>query len=167
MADFKTVGDSNFKDPLMKKQSEDVAKMRASLLACSDSPEAATYAIKNITILRVYHQIARIIRYLDMMDRVEEKLYDSIDYAIESVAIENPTTWMMLMNIQERLQNNMLNSHKLLQPYLNIEEFGIQDLIVSAEASGSKSDLMLDANTRERLRNSAQQVLLALDSSGG
>lgn len=167
MADFKTVeGQSAFSDPLLKKQNEDVAKMRASLLACSDNPETATYAIKNITMLRVYHQIGRIIRYLEMMDRIEEKLYQSIDYAIESAPVENPTTWMMLMNIQERLQRAMLDSHKLLQPYLNVEEFGIADLVVSAQPVGTSSaESLLSKDSRDKLRLSAQQVLLALESS--
>lgn len=165
MADFKTVdGPSAFTDPLVKKQNEDVAKMRASLLACSDNPETATYAIKNITMLRVYHQISRIIRYLDMMDKIEEKLYESIDYALESVALENPTTWMMLMNMQERLQRSMLESHKLLQPYLNVEEFGIADLIVSSE-SPSDTPMLIDKDSRDRLRLSAQQILIALDGT--
>ena len=75
MAGVKTVdGSIQSIDPLISKQKEDVAKMRASLLCCNDDPYAATQAMKSITVLRVYHQMSRIIRYLEMMDKIEDKL---------------------------------------------------------------------------------------------
>ena len=91
MDNLETVGGIESIDPLYTKQREDVAKMRASLLACSSNPSMTKVALRNISILRVYHQVNRIIRYLDMMDKLEEKLYKSIDYTIENVDIENNT----------------------------------------------------------------------------
>ena len=105
MGDFKTVEDSvRIHDPLLRKQKEDVAKMRASLLSCSDDPTSSTTALKNITVLRVYHQISRIIRYLEMMDKIEDKLYESIDYQLDNLNTSNPVTWMQLLTLQERMQ---------------------------------------------------------------
>lgn len=154
---------SNSVDPLLRKQREDVAKMRASLLACSDDPSSTVTAIRNITVLRIYHQISRIIRYLDMMDKIEDKLYRSIDNAMDRMDEDSPVTWMTLMNIQERLQKNIIDSHKLLQPYLNIEEFGMNDLTVSSTTSDNR-DMIISRESRDRLRISAQQVLEALDT---
>lgn len=155
-------------DPLYSKQREDVAKMRTSLLACSDDPVTSTKALQNITILRVYHQISRIIRYLEMMDKIEEKLYESLDYRLDNMDVENPTSWMMLLNVQERLQKNMIESHKLLQPYLNVEEFSFQSLMPTATTASSIESgvtAVLPKASRDKLRQSAQQVLAALEEA--
>lgn len=157
-------------DPLYSKQREDVAKMRTSLLACSDDPVTSTKALQNITVLRVYHQVSRIIRYLEMMDKIEDKLYESLDYRLEHMDIENPTSWMMLLNVQERLQKNLIESHKLLQPYLNVEEFSLQSLMpvsTSTSAVESGAAAVLPKSSRDKLRQSAQQVLAALNEVDG
>ena len=163
----KTVGNAeiHIPDALYSRQREDVAKMRASLLACSDDPITSTKALQNITVLRVYHQVSRIIRYLEMMDKIEDKLYQSLDYKLDTLDVENPTSWMMLLSIQEKLQRNLIESHKLLQPYLNVEEFQLQSLMpVSTSPSvenGAAS--VLPKSSRDKLRQSAQQVLAALE----
>lgn len=175
MADFNTFETPSslvdntikFKDPLLSKQHEDVQKMRTSLLACSDgSILSARQAISNVTVLRVYHQISRIVKYLDLMDRLEEKLYDCIDTAIDRADPSNPTSWMMLLNIQERLQKNLIDSHKLLEPYLSVD---LQDLYQVIEQpaidSTANETLALDRPTRDKLRNSAQQVIEELGMS--
>lgn len=162
-----TVGNAeiHIPDALYSRQREDVAKMRASLLACSDDPITSTKALQNITVLRVYHQVSRIIRYLEMMDKIEDKLYQSLDYKLDTLDVENPTSWMMLLSIQEKLQRNLIESHKLLQPYLNVEEFQLQSLMpVSTSPSvenGAAS--VLPKSSRDKLRQSAQQVLAALE----
>ena len=164
-----TVGSAEVRipDALYSKQREDVAKMRASLLACSDDPVTSTRALQNITVLRVYHQVSRIIRYLEMMDKIEDKLYQAIDYRLDSMNIENSTAWMTLIEIQERLQENLIQSHKLLQPYLNVEEFSLQSLMpvssTSAVETGAAS--VLSKSSRDKLRQSAQQVLEALNEA--
>lgn len=160
----KTVGGSIVPaDPLIMKQKEDVARMRASLLCCSDDPHSASVAMKNITVLRVYHQISRIIKYLEMMDKIEAKLYESIDSTLDRIDPTNTTTWMVLLNLQERLQNNLINSHKLLQPYLNVQEFNLEDLAptVTTSPTGDGTSI-LSRESRDKLRSSAQQVLAIL-----
>ena len=153
-------------DPLYSKQREDVAKMRTSLLACSEDPVTSTKALQNITVLRVYHQISRIIRYLEMMDKIEEKLYESLDYRLDHMDVENPTSWIMLLNVQERLQKNLIDSHKLLQPYLNVEEFSLQSLMPTVNSSvESGVAAVLPKSSRDKLRQSAQQVLAALEEA--
>lgn len=163
MSDFKTVEVSDpVKDPINIMKREDVARMRTSLIACSiENPTATKHAIQQITVLRIYHQVARIVKYLELMDKLEDKLYSSIECTINNAADANPSTWMMLLNIQEKLQKNLLESHKLLQPYLDLEEFSITDLL-PAEQSIPTNQLM-PPESRERIRNTAQAVLAQLD----
>lgn len=162
-----TVGNATNRipDALYSRQREDVAKMRASLLVCSDDPVTSTKALQNITVLRVYHQVSRIIRYLEMMDKIEAKLYESLDYRLDNMDIENPTAWITLITIQEKLQKNILESHKLLQPYLNVEEFSLQTLmpVASSNVVESGAAAVLPKSSRDKLRQSAQQVLAALN----
>lgn len=165
-----TVGNAeiHIPDALYSRQREDVAKMRASLLACSDDPVTSTKALQNITVLRVYHQVSRIIRYLEMMDKIEDKLYQSLDYKLDTLDVENPTSWMTLITIQEKLQANMLASHKLLQPYIdNMNQWkDWENSILAAEASqGPASGEILPRGTRNSIRLAAQQVLSLLPSS--
>lgn len=163
MAEIKTVDGVVLEtDPIIAKQKEDVARMRTSLLCCSDDPNTSVNAMKKITILRVYHQISRIIRYLEMMDKIESKLYESIDYRLDNIDTHNTTAWMQLLNLQERLQRNMIESHKLLQPYLNVKEFSMDDLTSSALPQPGSSDSIMSRESRDKLRSSAQQILEAL-----
>lgn len=165
--DIKTVKSStnmDITDPLYRKQKEDVAKMRASLLACNTDISMTKVALQNISVLRIYHQVARIIKYLDVMDKLEDKLYSSIEYAIDNADPRSTSTWIQLMTIQEKLQKNMIESHKLLQPYLNIEEFKIVELTPSSDDSIPNS--LIDSESRNRLRNSAQAVLSELNVRG-
>lgn len=146
------------KDPLLMKQKEDVAKMRASLLCCSDDPYSATAAIQNITVLRIYHQVSRIIKYLEMMDKLEDKLYESMEFAIDHMDPANTTTWMMLLSMQEKLQKSMIDSHKLLQPYLDVQELRIVDYIPTTTSTNDASSV-IPRESRDKLRSSAQKVL--------
>lgn len=164
MSNIKTVdGFTSILDPLYQKQKEGVAKMRTSLLACTEDPTMAKAAIQNISTLRVYHQIARIIRYLEMMDKLEDKLYSSIDVTIDNANENSPSTWMMLLNIQERLQKTMIESHKLLQPYLDIQEFSIVELTAQSVDDNSRP-VILNADSRDKIRSSAQAALEALQA---
>lgn len=110
MDDIKTVDDGQLLDPLLQKQKSDVAKMRTALLSCSADPNNASVALQNITVLRIYHQVARIIRYLDMMDKLELKLYSSIEARMDRMRDEDMTTLMTLLNLQTQLQKNMIDS---------------------------------------------------------
>jgi len=159
MDNFKTVeGEIREKDPLLRNQNEGVAEMRTSLLACSDNP---AQAVRELTIKRIYHQLTRIVRYTELMDKIENKLYESIENTVLTQDTMDPTTWMVLISIQERLQDNMIKSHKLLEPYIgatpemNIE--GIETVATDAPPS------LLDRTSRDNVRKAAQELLLMLD----
>ena len=168
MTDLKTVESAtDILDPLYAKQKEGVANMRASLLACSNDPTVAKQAINNITVLRIYHQIARIIKYTEMCDKIEQKIYESLDKTIENSNVNSPSTWMVLLDAQERLQKLLIDSHKMLQPYLELQDQSIIDLTNQMnEATSTPVSVGLDAQSRDKLRVSAQAVLLQLNVEG-
>lgn len=165
MNDFKTFeGEIKSTDSLRNFQREGVSRMRTSLLSCSvENPSSTKQAINQITVLRIYHQITRIIKYLDLMDKLEEKLYDSIEHTIDNSDEANPATWMMLIKIQERMQQLMIDSHKLLQPYLDLDSLSITELMPAQSDTETTNTLVMTAESRERLRNNAQAVLLSLN----
>lgn len=167
MREFETFESSSIQDPLISKQREDVSRMRASLLACEGDIRNTTYALQSITVLRVYHQVARIIRYLDMMDKLELKLYEHIDYQIDHSELGSSKDLFMLLELQERLQKSLIESHKILQPYLNIDELNLNNMIASTSVEQDVDNKLgvLPKSSRDKLRLSAQQVLLALDDA--
>jgi len=150
---------------LFVNQCSDTDDMRSTLLSFNRSdPNAARKALQNITILRVYHQVSRIVRYTSIMDKLEDKMYQSIGSQIDNSDPDDPDTWRTLLTLQTRLQENMIQSHKLLEPYLNFESLNFTEIapepnIVEADA------MILDRDSREKLRNSAQQVLQALQQN--
>ena len=168
MPDSKTFRDSdrnNYLNPIYSKQQESVAKMRTELLASTDDNAVTLrHALQNITAMRIYHQMTRIIKYTELMDKLEEKLYQSIEDTIDSSSSADPTTWIALLGIQERLQKNMVESHKLLQPYLNVQEFSVVDLMNTAQAdNGDEYSLALPAHSRDNIRIKAQAILSQLE----
>lgn len=170
MDDSKTVRSDdisvNTLDPLYSKQKEDVARMRASLLACTGDPMSVKTALHNITVMRVYHQITRIIRYTEVMDKLENKLYEAIEHSVETLDSDNPSTWIALLGIQEKLQKAMIESHKLLQPYLDIENLTfldeVQHHVQQEDSNRSFASMILDQDSRDKLRTGAQAVLAAI-----
>lgn len=174
MYDSKTVRsdepilDLTAEDSLYTKQREDVANMRASLLSCNGvDPYSTQIALRNITVMRVYHQISRIIRYTEMMDKIENKLYHSIERSLENMNEGSPSTWMTLLGIQEKLQKCMIDSHKLLQPYLDSEIFSNVVIDSPHEPQQSFATMLIDQESRDKIRSSAQTVLAALNSMNG
>ena len=146
---------------LREKQKQDVAAMRTSLLASHMDPSLTTTSMKNIAVLRVYHQMNRIIQYTELMDKLEAKLYEALDYQIENADVTRPTTWMQLLHVQEQLQKNMIESQKLLQPFLDLTEYTADNAeVIDTQAENT---IALDANSREKLRNSARAVLHQLN----
>ena len=79
---IETVDNGQILDPLLQKQKSDVAQMRTALLSCSAQPDSASIALQRVAALQMYHQVARIIKYLDLMDKLEAKLYQSIESTI-------------------------------------------------------------------------------------
>lgn len=156
-------------NPLYAKQKEDVARMRAALLSCSStnlSSSTAKMALKNITAMRIYHQIARIIKYLELMDKLEDKLYRSLENTIESMDENSIATWTLLLKAQESLQKQMIESHKLLQPYLDLQSLDIIDMIPDQDKDTSNvTSSLISADSREKLRNAANMVLNSINES--
>lgn len=157
-------------DPLYSAQKEGVARMRTSLLSCisADSGSITSKAINNITVLRIYHQISRIIRYLDLMDKLEDKLYDSISYHIDHMDARDLSTMEVLLDIQTKLQKSMIESHKLLQPYMDVQDLSIVDLVaVSSESNESFGEMsLIPSESRDKIRTSAKSLLEELQQSG-
>ena len=152
-------------DALYVKQLNDVDKMRSCLLSCNDKDSAsATRALQNITILRVYHQIARIIRFTEMLDKLEDKMYQSIDSTLQTMNPDDATTWSTLMRMQSQLQTTMIESQKLLDPYLKSELF-TSVIIDEPESPKSFASMMLEPDSRQKIRESASAVLAAIESA--
>lgn len=166
--DIKTVdGSASIMDPLYQRQKENIEKMRTSVLACTEDNGVSTrQAIQNITAMRVYHQLTRIVQYLELMDKLEKKLYESIEYNIDNSQPDSPETLIALLNIQERLQKSMIESHKLLQPYLDVREFTVVDL-GTTDSDASQSQAILEPEKRDKLRSTAQSILLAIQEESG
>lgn len=152
-------------DPLVSKQKEDVARMRASLLACSTNLRSTREALQNITVLRLFHQMSRLIRYIEVMDKIEDKLYRSIDARLERMDDADPFTLAQLLKVQESLQKNMIESSKLLEPYLNISETvsEMMEEINSLDAN-TYDDSLIPKSDRDKLRLLAREVLNELNS---
>lgn len=167
MDNIKTVDSSEVVyDPVYQRQKEGVAKMRTSLLACTDdSGVTIRSTIESITAMRIYHQMMRIIKYTEMMDKIEDKLYKTIDNTLDT-APNDATTMIMLLGVQERLQKSMIESHKLLQPYLDVKEFSVVDLVPQEAAASASPQLNMKSEERNRLRSHAQQILLQLKAGG-
>lgn len=165
MSDIETFGMPN--NVLYAEQKEYVAKMKAALLSCSKdnlSSATAKSALRNITAMRIYHQISRIIRYLELMDKLEDKLYSSLDYAIDHMDESSSITWSMLLKAQESLQKSMIESHKLLQPYLELQDIEVLDLVPETnQDTNNLSSNLISSDSRERIRSAATELLSQLE----
>lgn len=162
MNDIKTVdGIPSVSDPLIAKQREVVSKMRTSLIACSDVNNSGTakHAIDQITALRIYHQLSKIIRYTEMMDKIEAKLYEALDYRLDTMDVTDEDAWMSLMRMQSALQTTMIESHKILQPYLDISSMLPEFDVVEDEGSAVTELHVLPKSSRDKIRIAAQSVL--------
>ena len=143
-------------------QCSDVSKMKTSLLSCNkNDPDSAKKAIQYITAQRVYHQISRIIRFTELMDRVEDKMYESIEMDMDNMDTADPMTWKTLLTLQSKLQESMIESHKLLEPYLKLETLTSVE-VPKDDPNDTFTSMILDQQSREKLRTSAQEVLAAI-----
>ena len=111
--------------------------------------------------MRVYHQLTRVVRYIELMDKLEEKLYAAIEASALKANDADPTTWIMLIHIQEQLQDNMIKSHKLLEPYLTDGPMTLSDTL-AIEVEPDQPQL-LDRASRDKVRSAAQKLLLMMD----
>ena len=146
-------------DPLSAKQREDVAKMRASLLACTD--ETMPITIQQVTVRSLIHQLTRIVKYTELMDKIEDSLYTAIGDTLDSLSTTKGIGVInTLLTLQERLQDSMIASNRIMEPYLKM--FNSLDI----PAPPIDPDIEYDRATRDRLRSTAQQVLAQLENGG-
>lgn len=153
--------DLSLSDPLLKEQKEQIALMRSTYVSFNKSdPNAAQRAVQNITVLRVYHQISRIIKATEVMDALEDKLYDSILSNIGEMDSFDPATMMTLLKVQEQLQENMIQSQQLIKPYL---EMDILALAPQPEMEDTPFGVaIISQESRNNIRTGAQALLTEL-----
>ena len=165
MSEVKTV-DSTTSLDLFVEQSRDVSNMRSSLLNFNKSdPNAARKAIQNITILRVYHQLERIVRYTEMMDKIEDRIYQSIDLKLANSDPDDEDFYFTLIPIMERLQKAMIESHKLLEPYLEMEKLSALEVPVQDDdPATSFTAMLLDQGSREKVRTGVQELMAIINT---
>lgn len=171
MNDSETVGSADLlSNMLFMKQKQQVQSMRSALLSCDEEDAfSVKSSMQKILVMRIYHQITRIIRYTEEMDKIENKLYEAIDVAIENMDASyleenNFTALNTLLGIQEKLQRSMIESQKLLDPYLNIKELTYIDVPTEvSEVDNTVNGHVLDQDSRKRLREGAQAALEAIN----
>lgn len=172
--DSETVGSEEafWSNAIFKKQKQYTQEMRSSMLSCMESD---SFSVKNtmskILALRVYHQIARIIRYTEEMDKIEQKLYQVVDLTLDKMdpmfIDENTQACLStLMHLQQKLQQSMIDSQKLLDPYLTMDSLWYVEVPSEDVAmEGSEDVKLLSQDSRQKIRKGAQEALAALNSS--
>lgn len=158
---------SSLLNPIDARLHEDVEKMKTSLLACTnENGITAKGGMQLMAAARVQHQMKRIVKYLELMDKLEAKLYTAMEEQIDKLDPSRLSTISLLMDYQERLQKTMIESHKLLQPYLQIESFSALDMTITAASSTSAESTgiidILPPESRDRLRTNAQAIIMEL-----
>lgn len=148
-------------DPLLKAQKGQVDQMRSILLSFDRNDlSSIRRAMNGITILRVYHQVGRIIKFTDQMDRLEDKLYDSIDANISSMDSFDPGTMMTLLKVQSQLQETMIQSQLLIKPYLDMN---MEALVPEPEMQETSFGVaIISQESRNNIRNGAAALLTEL-----
>lgn len=172
--DSETVGseDAFWSNALFKKQQQQTQNMRASLLTCDESdPFSVKSTMQKILVMRIYHQITRLIRYTEEMDKIEQKLYEVIDVTLDNMDYmtinENTQACLTtLMHMQSKIQQSMIDSQKLLDPYLNMDTLSYIEIPSSDNSSTDNviAGEILDSDSRKRLREGAQAALTAIQS---
>lgn len=154
--------DDDLVNPLLKEQQAQAAQMRDALLTCKKNDiTSAKVALQNIAVLQVYHQVARIIRYTEVMDRLEDKLYSSIDANLAQMDDFDPATMLMLVKVQSDLQKSMVLSQEMLKPYMDIDLDSIAPpKDINEETSFGAA--ILPKESRNAIRNGAQALLTEL-----
>ena len=153
--------DLSFVDPLLKEQKNQVEQMRATLLSFDkNDSNSAKKAVQKITVLRIYHQIARIIKFTEMMDLLEDKLYESMIANIGEMDSFDPATMLMLMKVQSQLQETMVQSQMLIKPYLDMDIAAIAPPQELEETSFGAA--IISQESRNNIRTGAQALLTEL-----
>lgn len=148
-------------DALADQQQSDVSAMRSALLDCDRSDAASvSFALQSIFSMRVFHHLSRLVKYTEYIDKIEQKMYESMDRFMDNLDETDTSGWLVLMNAQEQLQKIMMNSQKLLEPYSNVSLYIPERPIEDSFGNG-----LLDQTERKKLRESAQLILDTLKES--
>lgn len=151
-------------DPLLREQKLQIDQMRSTYINFSKGdPNAAQKAIQNITVLRVYHQISRIIKFTEVMDALEDKLYDSILSNIGGMDSFSSETMVMLLKVQQQLQETMIQSQLLIKPYLEMDILALAPQPEMEETSFGAA--LISKESRNNIRTGAQALLTELKKS--
>lgn len=146
-------------------QHNDVQEMRNQLLSFDKKDsQAARKAVQNITILRFYHQLERIIRYTELIDHIEDRMYQSIELKLQNSDSDDEELWFTLIPMQERLQRMMIESHKLLEPYLSPELLAPLEVPKEEDPAKSFTSMILDQESREKVRTGVQQLMEVINT---
>lgn len=169
--DAETVGSEEafWSNALFKKQKDQTRSMRSELLSCNESdPFSVKTTMQKILVMRIYHQITRIIRYTEEMDKIEQKLYEAIDVALDQMDAmylneNNASALSSLMHMQQKIQQSMIDSQKLLDPYLNMDTLSYIEIPAEeVKSSDVINGHILDQESRQKLRQGAQAALSAI-----
>ena len=153
-------------DSLYKRQQKDVSEMRSALLKCDrTNANSVKSAMRNILSMRIYHQMARIIRFTEEMDKIENKLYQELDIQLIDPEFNGPDALIMLVSIQERLQKVMVDSQKLLEPYMNLDSLLMVEASAEDQVDDSFGSKILSQESRQAIRDGAQTILNMLQES--
>lgn len=151
-------------DPLLREQKTQVDLMRAALLSMDKNDvNSAKRAVQNITVLRIYHQIARIIKFTEMMDMLEDKLYESMIANMGEMDSFDPATMLTLLKVQAQLQETMVQSQLLIKPYLDMDIESIAPTPELEETSFGAA--IISQESRNNIRSGAQALLTELRKS--
>ena len=148
-------------DTLAVQQQSDVSAMRSALLNCDRGDAASvSFALQTIFSMRVFHHLSRLIKYTEHMDKIEQKMYESMDRFMDNLEETDTSAWLALITAQEQLQRIMMNSQKLLEPYSNVSLYVPEQPVEDSFGNG-----ILDQTERKKLRESAQLILDTLKES--
>lgn len=157
--------DNTSLDLLYSQQKQDIVNMRSALLDCNRTDaKSVKSAMRNILVMRIYHQLARIIKFTEEMDKIEAKMYRELDNQLADASWVGMEALIPLITIQERLQKVMIESQKLLDPYLNMDELMMIDVESQAEQDDSYGAKLLDQASRQTIRENAQHILCMLEN---
>lgn len=168
--DYNLILPNSSTDSLYKKQIEGISQMRSALLSCdSTNIHSVKTTMQNILVMQLTRNMSRIVRFSEVMDRLEDRLYQSVDYKISTIDDDaDPSGLYQLLKIQSQLIESMNESQKLLEPYLsgkyNFDPI-FTEIIEEKQEDDSFGSKLLDKDSRERIRNSAQAVLNVLNTT--
>lgn len=147
-------------NPLASAMRESTSRMQTALLAANmESPNEVASALRQVTMLRAHHQVMRIVRFLELMDDIEEKMYESIELDMRTMELTESDTWAKLMTIQTNLQKNIIESNKLLQPFLDMDAYPVFQEVGEAELEIDAEVLDISADKRAQIRDTAGLLL--------